>query len=146
MSTREAVKHTPGPWKLDECFGRDHEHSHYEISGLAPHGVNTGGFNYLIADTAAHDSHISAEEDAANASLIAAAPEMPHECSDHECPGGQLYKRQQQERAEMLEALKDFLRLRQIDYQSECISISFEHAEEFEKRIQALIAKAEGRS
>lgn len=66
--------HTPGPWAADGCS--DGGIRYHQIS--CP-GKEVSGWPYTIAHTEAHHAAIADEEDAANARLIAAAPDLLRE-------------------------------------------------------------------
>jgi hypothetical protein len=71
------AKHTAGPWEADHCSEhrvKDHP-GHWQIDGPTPMGLNST-MPYTVADTSNRNYCISPEEDAANARLIAAAPEL----------------------------------------------------------------------
>lgn len=67
------TKHSLGPWELDSA--KDGDTRYFVIHGQLPPGIN-GDFGYPVCDSSNRHHAISPEEDAANARLIAAAPEM----------------------------------------------------------------------
>ena len=64
-------KHTPGPWEADRAKMDEGGH-YYQIDGQQL----VGNLPYTVADTLNRHFCISPDEDAANAHLIAAAPEL----------------------------------------------------------------------
>lgn len=73
------MSHTLGPWNADGSsipYKYREGERYYEIVAPTPAGLSTNGFNYSVADTSNRHHGISPEEDAANARLIAAAPEL----------------------------------------------------------------------
>lgn len=67
------MNHTPGPWELDTAKDRDGRY--HIVNGQLPKGINAE-FGYPVCDSSNRHHCITPQEDAANARLIAAAPEM----------------------------------------------------------------------
>jgi hypothetical protein len=67
------VSHTRGPWELDTAKDRDGRY--HIVNGPIPSGINPE-FGYPVCDTSNRHHCITPKEDAANARLIAAAPEL----------------------------------------------------------------------
>lgn len=69
----ENTKYTPGPWEVD--YAKDGDSRYYIIHGQLPKGIN-GDFGYPICDSMNRHHCIAPDEDAANFTLIATAPEL----------------------------------------------------------------------
>jgi hypothetical protein len=73
------MPHTPGPWDFDGCTDTGKpsggDARYHQIDGPTPKGINPS-FPYTVADTLNRHHCITPEEDAANARLISAAPEL----------------------------------------------------------------------
>lgn len=67
------MSHTPGPWEIDTAKDRDGRH--HIIHGPVPNGVNPD-FGYPICDTSNRHHCITPREDADNARLLAASPQL----------------------------------------------------------------------
>jgi hypothetical protein len=66
------MSHTPGPWESDSA--KDGESRYHQIDAPTPNELVT--FPYTVADTMNRHHCVTPHEDAANARLIAAAPEL----------------------------------------------------------------------
>jgi hypothetical protein len=67
-------KHTPGPWEWRQST--EQGTSWHEIVGPLPAGLNPLLRDYVLTDTGNRHHCVDPDEDAANARLIAAAPEL----------------------------------------------------------------------
>jgi hypothetical protein len=91
---RNKVKHTPGPWEA-EFFGN-------WPRIFATTEDEQGITRRQIAEV----FNFSPKERHANATLIALATELPHQCDDPDCHGGKLYQQHCQELIELAELRK----------------------------------------
>ncbi len=112
----ETVKHTPGPWKVRPHWS---DEARFEVY---PDRVVEFGAPAEIADVSGHsasDIDVEIAEAYANANLISAAPDL-------------------------LEAVQETLRL--FRYNTDDASDAADFAADVELKLEAAIAKAEGRS
>lgn len=69
------VKHTAGPWHADRAkSGARRDYHQIDVTGR--NGLYGSGWPLTVADTSNRDRLVGDVEDAANARLIAAAPEL----------------------------------------------------------------------
>jgi hypothetical protein len=71
-------EHTQGPWEADSAKS-DEGHVYHQIDAVAPWRASVG-FPCTVVDSLNRDASISPEEDAANARLISAAPDLLFAC------------------------------------------------------------------
>ena len=113
------TEHTPGPW--NRAYGSRFWHSH-DAGVTGPDGI-------LVASAIDFNEYARDEEVEANARLIAAAPEAPHDCGNPDCPG-QINKRKLDVYPELLEALRNLVHSYDTGMGKKAVALRFELASE----------------